>query len=80
MKQLRKNIFLVEGDLYTNMNLDISWLSQNNNDNIIHVRGNVYFGVLRYPKLMKTGDYYMDFLDFTTKNGAIYDIIGFSKI
>jgi len=80
MKRLKENIFLVEGNLYTNMNMDVNWLSENPSHNIIHARGDIFFGVLRYPKLMKRGDYYLDFLDFTTKNGPIFDVVMNSKI
>jgi len=80
MKRIKENIFLVEGDLYTNMNLDVSWLSNNIRDSIIHVRGDVFFGVLRIPRKSKPDDYYLDYESFLKNYGSIYDVIAFSKI
>jgi len=80
MKQLNEKIFIVEGDLWTSMYLDADLITGQVSDNIIHVKGNIYFGVLRNPKNMKDGDYYMIYEDFIKQNGNISDIIAFSKI
>jgi len=77
---VNKNTFLVKGDLYTNMYFDHRLLERNENNVTIHVKGDIFFGVLRLPKNLKEDDYYMDYEVFVKQHGPIHDLIGFSKI
>ena len=79
MIQIGKNILLVRGKLYTNMPFKPDLLSQNGP--VIHVKGDVIFGVWTKPNKMKTWDYYMDWTEFIKRYGMPpSNIIAFSKI
>jgi len=78
MKKINQNTFVVTGNLYTDMYMDPRLLSEIGN--IIHVKGDVIFGVLRNPTRLKSGDYYMRYEEFIKSHGPICDVIAFSKI
>ena len=80
MEKINKNTLLVYGDLYTDMYMDVRLLNREDTSNIIHVKGDVFMGVLRYPVNMKQGDYYMLYEEFVEQHGKIRDIVGFSEV
>ena len=78
---INQNTFLIKGDLYTDMNFDYRLLDRNEGSITIHVKGDIFFGVLRQPKTnFKVGDYYLKYEDFLEVHGPIYDLVGFSEI
>lgn len=77
---INKTTFLVKGDLYTDMYLDVNYLDRTEGNVTIHVKGDVHFGVLRPPKNLKHEDYYMVHDVFTSTHGPIFDIVAFSEI
>jgi len=77
---INRNTFLVKGNLYTNMDFDPTLLERNENNVTVHVKGDVFFGVIRPPKNQKDGDMYIDYGVFIATHGPINDVIAFSKI
>jgi hypothetical protein len=79
MKKISEKNFMVEGNLYTDMDFDHRLLTSDDKANIIYVKGDVHFGILRSPEKMRPLDDYMDYKKFLSEHGEIFDIFPFCK-
>ena len=71
-------IAFVEGNVYTDMIMDGRLLAD---DGIsLHVKGDVFFGVMKRPDRMKPNDFYLGYEEFVKRYGPIYDIIACSNM
>jgi hypothetical protein len=81
MRTIGDDIIVIDGVLYTDMNFDPSLLSNDPNAISVHAKSDVHFGVIRKPKKMEPGGYYLIYEEFLKEHpSGIKDVIGFSNI
>ena len=78
MKFLNEKILLIEGNIYTDMIMDPGLLT--GNGITIHVKGDVFFGVMQKPNRLNPKDFYLRYEEFIKTYGHIFDIIAYSQI
>ena len=78
MKFIDNKTVVIEGNLYTDMYFDPELLDSNGIT--IHVKRDVFLGIMEKPNRLKSGDIYMRYEEFINTYGPIYDILAFSKI